>query len=183
WALIVPVGGLSYWLWRGLNQDWAVNEVGGSTTTLEYLSSLLQPAWNAISVAGMGSVLAILLALPITILAVRRPSKISHFFERLTYASFALPGIVVALAYVFFGINYAQPLYQTMPMMLAAYVVLFIPQAVGTERSSLLQLPPSLEEAGRSLGKRPFAILRHITLPLVKPGLMSGAALVFLTIM
>ena len=183
WALIVPVGGLSYWLWRGLNQDWVVREVGEAATTLTYLISLLEPAWRSVSVAAMGAFLAILLALPITILAVRRPSKISHFFERLTYASFALPGIVVALAYVFFGINYARSLYQTLPMMLAAYVVLFIPQAVGAERASLVQMPHSLEEAGRSLGKRPFTILRRITLPLVRPGLVAGAALVFLTIM
>ena len=70
----------------------------------------------------------------------------------LTYASFALPGIVIALAYVYFGINFVQPLYQSMPMLLAAYVVLFIPQAVGAERTSLMQVSPSLEEAARSLG-------------------------------
>ncbi|NKQ35197.1 MAG: iron ABC transporter permease [Chloroflexi bacterium] len=183
WALLVPVVTLSYWLWRGLNRDWAVRTPGGTATTVEYLISLLEPAWNSISVAAMGAFLAVLLALPITILAVRHPGKTSHFFERLTYASFALPGIVVALAYVFIGVNYARPLYQTMPMLLAAYLVLFIPQAVGAERASLMQVSPSLEEAGRSLGKRPFAVLRRITLPLVRPGIVAGATLVFLTIM
>ncbi|HIE55269.1 MAG TPA: iron ABC transporter permease [Chromatiaceae bacterium] len=183
WALIVPVGGLSYWLWRGLNQDWAVHKTGSATTTVTYLTNLIEPAWNSISVATMGAILAVLLALPITILVVRRPGRLTIFFERLTYASFALPGIVVALAYVFFGINYAQSLYQTLPIMLAAYVVLFIPQAVGAERASFIQLSPNLEEAGRSLGKRPFAILGRITLPLVRPGILSGAILVFLTIM
>jgi len=182
-ALIVPVGGLIYWLWRGLSQEWAVHQVGDTATTAEYLRTLLIPAWNSVSVAAMGAFLAILLALPITILAVRRPGKISTLFERLTYASFALPGIVVALAYVFFGINYARSFYQTLPMLLAAYVVLFIPQAVGAERTSLLQLSPNLEEAGRSLGKRPFTILRRITLPLVRSGIAAGATLVFLTIM
>ncbi|MCK5922236.1 MAG: iron ABC transporter permease, partial [Methylococcales bacterium] len=183
WALIVPVSGLSYWLWRGLTQNWTVNQIGESNSTLHYLSTLLEPAGNSIAVAAAGAILAALLALPIVILAVRRPGKITSFFERLTYASFALPGIVVALAYVFFGINFAKSLYQSMPMLLAAYVVLFIPQAVGAEKTSLLQLPPSIEEAGRSLGKRPFTILRRITLPLVWPGIAAGAALVFLTIM
>ena len=46
-----------------------------------------------------------------------------------------------------------------------------------------MQVSKSLEEAGRSLGKRPFAILRTITLPLVKPGVLAGGALVFLTAM
>ena len=182
-ALVVPVGGLLYWLVRGLQQDWAMSAAGSPLSTAEYMSSLLVPAWNSISAAAMGAFLAVLLALPITILAVRRPGRMSLFFERLTYASFALPGIVVALAYVYFGINYVQPLYQSMPMLLAAYVVLFIPQAVGAERTSLLQVSPSLEEAGRSLGQTSFAILRRIILPLVRPGIAAGAMLVFLTIM
>ncbi len=183
WALIVPVGGLLYWFWRGLSQNWAVREAGAAVTTTQYLTSLLEPAWNSLSMAAMGAILAIIFALPITILAVRRPGRASSFFERLTYASFALPGIVVALAYVFFGVNYARPLYQTMPMLLAAYVVLFIPQAVGAERASLMQVPPSMEEAGRSLGKRSLTVFRRITLPLVRPGIIVGAILVFLTIM
>jgi iron(III) transport system permease protein len=103
--------------------------------------------------------------------------------ERLTYISAALPGIVVALGFVFVGINYARPLYQTLPMLLAAYIVLFIPQAVGAERSALLQVSPSLEEAGRSLGKQPWHVFRQVTMPLVRPGLLAAGAMVFLTAM
>jgi len=119
----------------------------------------------------------------VAILVVRRPGGLSRLFERVAYAGFALPGIVVALALVFFGINVLPSLYQTLPMLLAAYVILFIPQAIGAERASLLQLSPSLEEAGRSLGQRPLSVLRRITLPLIRPGLVGGALLVFLTAM
>jgi iron(III) transport system permease protein len=121
--------------------------------------------------------------LPVAILVVRRPSRFSRLVERLTYIGFALPGIVVALALVFFGIHYASPLYQTMPMMLAAYIILFLPQAVGSQRASLLQVSPVLEEAARSLGKRPFAAFRKVTFPLIVPGVLAGGALVFLTSM
>ena len=183
WALIVPSLGLAYWFWRGLNQDWAVKSLGVAQTNVESLLSLVEPAWHSLSASLLGAGLAMLLALPIAILAVRRPGRLSRLFEQLSYASFALPGIVVALAYVFFGSNYASSLYQTMPMLLIAYVILFIPQAVGAQRSSLLQLSSSLEEAAQSLGKRPSTIFRRITLPLVKPGMLAGAALVFLTCM
>ncbi len=94
-----------------------------------------------------------------------------------------MPGIVVALAFVFIGVNFARPLYQTLPMLLMAYVVLFLPQAVGSGRSSLLQVSPRLEEAGRSLGKKPSQVFRRVTLPLVRPGLLAAGALVFLTAM
>ena len=103
--------------------------------------------------------------------------------ERVRYSAFALPGLVVALALVFFGAKYVLPLYQTLPMLLAAYAILFIPQALGTVRSSLLQVHPSLEETARSLGRNQWQVLMRITIPLVRPGLLAGAALVFLTTM
>lgn len=183
WALLVPAFGLAYWFWRGLRQDWAVKNLGVAQTNVESLLTLLEPAWNSLSASLLGAGLAMLLALPIAILVVRHPGRLSRLFERLTYASFALPGIVVALAFVFFGANYASSLYQTLPMLLAAYVILFIPQAVGAQRSSLLQVSANLEEAAQSLGQRPSTIFRRITLPLVKPGMLAGGALVFLTCM
>lgn len=183
WSLLVPSVGLAYWFWRGLNQDWAVKSLGAAQTNVESLLSLVEPAWHSLSASLLGAGLAMLLALPIAILVVRRPGRLSRLLERVSYASFALPGIVVALAYVFFGTNYALSFYQTLPMLLVAYVILFIPQAVGAQRSSLLQVSSNLEEAAQSLGKRPFAIFQRITLPLVKPGMLAGAALVFLTCM
>lgn len=182
-ALVVPAGGLAYWFWRGLNQDWMVRELGVAANNVESFLTLLQPAWHSLSASLLAAGLAIVAALPIAILSVRRPGRFSHFLERLSYACFALPGIVIALSFVFVGTRYARPLYQTMPMLLGAYVVLFIPQVVGAERASLLQVSHSLEEAGRSLGKRPFQVLRRITLPLVRPGILAGGALVFLTCM
>ncbi|MFO7680428.1 MAG: iron ABC transporter permease [Chloroflexota bacterium] len=182
-SLIVPAAGLLYWFGRGWRQDWGVRDLSAPTTNIASLLNLIQPAGNSLLAALLAALLTMALALPIAILAVRHPGKLSRFFEQTTYASYALPGIVIALALVFFGTNYAGSLYQTLPMLLAAYVILFLPQAVGSERASLLQVSSSLEEAGRSLGKRPFAVFRAITLPLVRPGLLAGGALVFLTAM
>jgi len=169
-ALILPGVGLIYWVVRGM-------ALGQS------LSLVWSSAQNSLLVSLAAAALAVAAALPVAILSVRRPSRMSHFVERLTYAGFALPGIVIALALVFFGATYARPLYQTLPMLLVAYVILFIPQAVGSTRSSLLQLPASLEEAGRSLGHSGAAVFRRITLPLLSPGVLAGGALVFLTCM
>lgn len=182
-ALIIPAGGLVYWFVRGWQQDYGIKTLGSSPSNIASLTTLIEPAWNSFLGSLLGAGLAMLFALPIAILVVRRPGKISTFFERLTYASYALPGIVVALAFVFFGIHYAKPLYQTLPLLLLAYVILFVPQAVGAQRGSLLQLSAGLEEAARSLGKRPSTVFRTITLPLVKPGMVAGLALVFLTCM
>ncbi|HSM54709.1 MAG TPA: iron ABC transporter permease [Candidatus Sulfomarinibacteraceae bacterium] len=169
-ALVLPAGGLLYWLVRGLESGPA-------------LAGLWSAAWNSLSVSLAAAFIAIAAALPVAILSVRRPGHLSQLLERLTYVGFALPGIVIALALVFFGASYAPSIYQTLPLLLAGYVILFIPQAVGSTRASLLQVPASLEEAGRSLGQSQSTVLRKITIPLLRPGLVAGAGLVFLTCM
>jgi iron(III) transport system permease protein len=89
----------------------------------------------------------------------------------------------VALALVFFGIRVARPLYQTLAMLVFAYVVLFLPQAVGAIRTSLLQVPSSVEEASRTLGSGRLRTLGRVLLPLSRRGALAGGALVFLTAM
>lgn len=169
-ALLLPAGGLLYWLVRGLIRQ--------QSLSLTWLA-----AWNSFTISLSAALTTTLVGLPIAILVVRRPGSWSHILERLTYASQALPGIVIALALVFLGLAYTPSLYQSLPMLIAAYVILFIPHAVGSTRASLLQISPNLEWAARSLGATPGGVLGRVLLPLLRPGLTSATALVFLTCM
>jgi iron(III) transport system permease protein len=94
-----------------------------------------------------------------------------------------MPGVVLGLALVFFGVKFVPTLYQTLPLLVFAYVVRFLPQAVGTTSSSVLQVDAHLVEAARALGESPRSAFRRVTLPLIWPGVLAGAALVFLTSM
>lgn len=169
-GLILPAGVLLYWLVRGISAG-------------EQIASIWPAARNSLLVSALAAGAALLAALPFVILSVRRPGRLSAWLERITYVGYALPGIVIALALVYFGANYALPLYHTLPMLVLAYVILFLPQAVGALRASLLQAPPVLEDAARSLGRRPINVFVRITLPLIRPGVLAGAGLVFLTTM
>jgi iron(III) transport system permease protein len=84
---------------------------------------------------------------------------------------------------VYFGAGYLPWIYQTIPLLVFAYVVRFLPQAVGSTRTSILQVDPRLVEAGRTLGESPLGAFRRITFPLTRSGIVAGAALVFLTTM
>lgn len=137
--------------------------------------------FNSLTASGLAAALAVAAAIPIAVLAVRFPGQTSRWLERSTYVGYALPGIVIALSLVFFGANYATFLYQTLAMLVFAYMVRFLPQAIGSTRASLLQVSPRLEEAARCLGRTPRQTLTSITIPLLKPGLLTGLALVFLT--
>jgi iron(III) transport system permease protein len=169
-ALVVPVAVVGYWVVRGI-------------ATGQDLGAPLVAARNSLWASGLAAALAAAAALPVTVLSVRFRSRLTTIVERATYVGYALPGIVVALALVFFGIRYGGPLYQTLALLVFAYAVRFLPQSVGATRASLLQVPPSVEEAARSLGRSGPQVLLGITAPLVRPGVLAGAALVFLTAM
>lgn len=169
-ALILPGAVLIYWLVRAVQEGPA----WGPT---------LAAAGNSLLVSGQAAAITLVAAAPIAVVAARYPGRWSRWVENLSHAGFALPGIVIALALVFFGIRAAPGLYQTLPMLLLAYLILFLPQAGGPLRASLLQVPRSLEEAGRGLGRGPLTVFRRVTLPLIRPGIVAAVALVFLTAM
>ena len=141
--------------------------------------------WNAaVNSAGAGAVTAVVAAavvLPAAVLAWRYPSRGSRLLERGTLFPSALPGIAVGLAFVFFGARAGELLYQTLGLLLIAYVVRFMPYSLASTRAALDNVSPRLEEAARSLGKTPFGAVRSIVLPLARPGVLAGAALVFLS--
>ncbi len=169
-GLIIPVGVLCHWLVRGLFND-------------QELLPLLIPARNSLYVSLVAALVTVIAALPVTILVVRFKSKLSRLIDRSTYIGFGLPGVVVALSLVFFAINVALPLYQSIWLLVFAYGVLFLPTSVGALRSSLLQVNPRIEEAAQGLGKSQLRVFFSVTVPLVMPGAFAGGAMVFLLTM
>ena len=167
-ALVLPVAVLGYWSTRSVAGD-------------ADLEAAAAAAGNSLLAAAVAAVVAAAAALPVALLAARHPGRASTVVERLSFAGHALPGIVVALALVFLGTRGWPALYQTLAMLVLAYVVLFLPQAIGATRAALLQIDPHVEEAARSLGRSPRAVLRTITAPLARSGVLAGALLVFLT--
>jgi len=74
-------------------------------------------------------------------------------------------------------------LYQTLALLIGAYVLRFLPLAVGSLHSNAARIDASLIGAARCLGASRFETFRRVSLPLVLPGLVAGAALVFLEAM
>jgi iron(III) transport system permease protein len=169
-SLALPIGVLVYWLVKGASANEATRDLGSA-------------AWNSASVSALAAVACALAALPVAILAARYQGRWCRLAEQMSYLGYALPGIVIALSFVFLGARYLPGLYQTLPLLIVAYLVRFLPQAIGATRTSLLQISPRLEEAARGLGRSPFGAIADVTAPLAKSGIAVGAALVFLTVM
>ncbi|MEU1282422.1 iron ABC transporter permease [Streptomyces sp. NPDC005805] len=165
-----PVGTLAYWLTVGNSRTW---DPGFLTET----------TGNTLLVATLGALATAVLALPVGVLAARYRTRSARLLEQAAYAGHAVPGITVALAMVFISVRYVYPLYQELPLLVAAYVVLFLPVAVAATRAAVLQAPPVLEDVARSLGCGPLGALRRVTVPLAAPGIAAGAALTFVVCM
>lgn len=168
-SLGVPVGNVIRWLIAGGPAIWDWSAI---------IPALTQTFGYALA----GAAVTTVLAFPIAWLAVRYRSRFTRLLEGTNYITAALPGIVVALAFVTVTITAARPLYQTSVVAVAAYVLLFMPRALVNLRSGLAQVPRGLEEASRALGKSPLASFLKVTLRLASPAAAGGAALVFLGI-
>lgn len=164
--LLLPIAVLAYWAARAASFELAWSAGG---------RSLLASALAAAA--------AVLLVLPIAVLTHRHGRWWTRALERMSYAGNALPGIVIALSLVFFAANYTPFVYQTLGLLVVAYVVRFLPQALAGVSSALRAVSPRVEEAARGLGRGPWGVLVSVTVPLVRPGMLAGAALVFLSAM
>ena len=168
-SLGVPVVAVVRWLAIGGTAVWELDAVA---------AALVQTLVFGIA----GAVVTCMLAFPIAWISIRHRGRFSRVLEGATYTSSALPGIVVALAFVTVTIRYLHPLYQSVAVVIAAYALLFLPRALVNLRAGLAQAPVGLDEAAQSLGVSPFSAFFRVTLRLAAPATAAGAALVFLGI-
>ena len=168
-ALGVPVWTIVRWLWIGGQQVWVLEDIA---TALG----------QTIGLAAAAAVLTTVLAFPVAWVAVRSSGVLARVVEGANYVTSSLPGIVTALALVTVTIQLARPLYQSVALIVFAYVLLFMPRALVNVRAGLAQVPPSLEEASRSLGSSPTTTFLRVTLRLTAPAAAAGASLVFVAV-
>lgn len=168
-SLLLPVSVTVRWFLVGSSAAFPVTDVGSALV-------------STLGLAAGAAALTAALALPVAWLAVRHRGWVSMLIERTTYTAHALPGIVVALALVTVSIRLAPGVYQTAGLLLTAYAILFLPRALISIRASLEQAPGVLTDVARSLGLSPLQAFMRVTLPMLRPGLTAGAALVFLAV-
>jgi spermidine/putrescine transport system permease protein len=113
-------------------------------------------------------------------------SRYSHpgkkLFSRLIYIPVIIPDIVMAVAMLMFYslVRDRLGLFQLgMTTMILAHITFQIPFVALVVRSRLQGVDPALEEAAHDLGANQWQKFRHVTLPLMFPGVLAGAALAF----
>lgn len=167
-AFGVPVWFVLRWIVAGGLDVWAADE---------FIPALLQ----TLMYGAVGALVTTIVAFPMAYLAVRRPSWFSKMLELSNYITSPFRESV-GLAFVTVSIRVLPGVYQTAGVLIAAYVLLFLPRALVNLRAGLAQAPKELDEAAQSLGKAPLVSFFRVTLRLSAPAAAGGAALVFLAI-
>ena len=176
-ALVMPVASLVQWAWRGI----ARGDDPGARLWAE-LGDLAAPTWSTAWLGVVAGLLTVLAVLPAAMLSARYRSRLSGSVNAAVIAGFAVPGLVIALSMAFWTLNVPgfDTFYQTVPLLLAAYVVHFGSQAMRAVENSVSSVPVRVRESARLLGAGTVRRALTIDLPLMRPGLLAGGGLVLL---
>jgi putative spermidine/putrescine transport system permease protein len=140
-----------------------------------FLDAMLVSIELALSAATLGTVLGA----PAALALARSHTAGAAMLANLLLAPISVPAIVLGFALLYFlagmgfGISFLS--------LLIAHTVVSIPYIVRTVLATYRTLPPSLEEAASILGASRWQVLRHTTLPLIRPGIFAGALFAVLT--
>lgn len=155
--------------------------------SLRWYEALLDPvrsateqtaAWNSLKIAGLAVLGALLFAVPATIGMTRMKRRSASTIEPLLLAPLVLPSLVYGLAALIVAnfIGFQPSLWLTV----IGHVVVFGPLMYRAASVVAQGINPSLAEASTTMGASWFMTLRRVTLPLLLPGILAGAFLVFI---
>ncbi|MBZ5749667.1 ABC transporter permease [Metabacillus rhizolycopersici] len=140
---------------------------------------------NSLQLALVVTFIGIFVGTFIAYIRVRKPSLFNKTIEVIIGIPYALPGTVLALAMIFTWLEpipgWNPGIYGSILILYIAYFTRFLILQIRGSVTSLLQIDVSMEHAARTSGATPYHKWRKILIPLILPGLLSGAFLVFLT--
>jgi spermidine/putrescine transport system permease protein len=156
-------------VWEGFTLDWYRRLAGNER--------LLGSVRNSLLVAGITTLAATVLGTLAALALARYRFRGKGSTETVLFLPVILPEVVLGAALLtFFG---AVGLRLSLWTVIIAHVMFSVSYVAIVVRARLAGLDPSLEEAARDLGAGPFETFRRVTLPLILPGVVASALLVF----
>ncbi len=145
--------------------------------TLLENDSLLEGLKNTILLAISSTILSIIIGTLSAFGMYRFKFKGKGILDMMFYIPIVIPEIVlgISLMVIFSMLNISSG----MLTLVIAHTTFCIPYVVFNVRASIAGFDPSLEEASMDLGRNKIGTFLHITLPLIMPGISSGAFMAF----
>ena len=137
---------------------------------------------NTFYLAGLSIVVVILLAILIAYITVRRPNPVTNVLDILTMFPYIVPGSILGIALLLSFNKKPLLLSGTALIMIVSFVIRRLPYTIRSSAAILHQINISVEEAAISLGASNIKTFFKIVLPMMLPGVISGAILSWVTI-
>lgn len=184
-TVIVPLSGITL---RAFVSNWGEGVVLAEVATLDNFRTvfeqptLVRGILNTVLIGVFGGALAVACYTAVALATHRQNDNWSRFVDYLVLVPRAVPGLLAGLAFlwVFLFFPPLAPLRSTIFSVWLAYSVVWLAYGMRLVSSALMQVGPELEEAARSTGARRAQVTRHVTLPLVRNGLLASWLLVFM---
>jgi iron(III) transport system permease protein len=170
---------------------WTIEPLPPAYTWRNYLTLIedpvrARPLLNSLWLASAATVAAVGIAVAAGILSVRRRVRFGRTIEGLLALPWAVPGTVFAIALATaFSVHAPLAgrfiLVGTFWLLPFAYLVRNLPITSRAILAGFRALDPSLDEAAATLGAGRWRTLRRVTLPLLRPAIVAGASLAFVT--
>lgn len=148
---------------------------GTATTDWHHVGTALA---TTLGYALAAALAATVIAWPIAHQVTRRPSALSTLTERATWIAHAIPSAILGLSLVYLATRLVPALYKTPVVLVAGYVILFLPLAIANQRIGLDACRSTYDDVAASLGTPPLRVFWRVGLPLALPGFLTGALLV-----
>lgn len=139
---------------------------------------VFQAIRNSILLAVITCGICILIGTVIAYMKVRKNARTAKFMESCASLTYALPGIVLALAMIFHW-SKVPGVYGSIKILLIAYATRYMVLQIKGSTTALLSVEKSLEEAGQICGQGPFTIWRKIIIPMIARPVLSSSFLIF----
>ncbi len=185
-ALAAPVASLLDWSLTGLLNTAGLTSSGRSRPLVIGFSEIAEATWNTTFSSVLAAVLSAAAVLPIALLITRHRSRLGRFAHLIVISTFAVPGILIALALRFWTLrsDFANDLLAgTLALLLIAFVIRFAALAMGTTLLAVRAVPQSLRDSAKLLSASPVRRFTTVEFPLLAPGVLAGAGLVLLSVM
>lgn len=138
--------------------------------------------WHTYFLGLCAIAIVLVLGVVIAYLSVRKRNALNSALDVITMFPFIIPGSVLGISFVFAFNKSPLILTGTALIMIVSFAIRRMPYTVRSSTAVLGNISPSIEEAAISLGASEMTTFRKVTVPMMAPGVLSGAIMSWVTI-
>ncbi|HKE41531.1 MAG TPA: iron ABC transporter permease [Casimicrobiaceae bacterium] len=184
-TIVVPISGIAL---RAFVEQWGEGIKLSEVLTLDNFRGVFESSEqvraiiNTLLIGVVGGALAVACYMAIGLAGHRQRGGVARILDYIVLIPRAIPGLLAGLAFlwIFLFVPGLKELRNSIFSVWLAYTVVWLAYGMRLISSALLQIGPELEESARTVGASGARVLKDVTVPLIRFGLLASWLLVFM---